>query len=98
MQLNYTSEYKSLKSINSIELASFSIITGLNGVGKTQLLQAISNGSAQIEGIPPNSILYYNNGTFQIKDASRSARDERFQKHEKTAWSEFSQHFQKKLK
>lgn len=49
MKIKVAQEFKSIKSLNDAELPSFVIITGLNGAGKTQLLQAISSKKAFIE-------------------------------------------------
>lgn len=49
MKIKLTSEFKSIKNIADIELPNFVILTGLNGAGKTQLLQAIANKKAVIE-------------------------------------------------
>jgi ABC-type cobalamin/Fe3+-siderophores transport system ATPase subunit len=55
MKLIFQRPYKSIKSLPIIELPDFVIITGVNGSGKTHLLQAISNSCVQIEDIIANS-------------------------------------------
>ncbi len=49
MKIKLNSAFKSIKSLREIEFPSFLILTGLNGSGKTQLLQAISEKKATIE-------------------------------------------------
>lgn len=49
MRIKLISEFKSIKNLNEIDLPSFVIITGLNGAGKTQLLQAISTKKAIVK-------------------------------------------------
>lgn len=58
MKLNLTTKYKSLTPI-SIDLPDFTILTGINGAGKTQLLSGLGGGIIQLtdkEAIlnPPN--------------------------------------------
>ena len=50
MKLALKSEYKSIKSLDSGDLPDFTVLTGLNGSGKSHLLEAISNGHITIDG------------------------------------------------
>lgn len=43
--------YKSIRSFPSTELPDFTIITGINGAGKSHLLEAIEKGKLQADGI-----------------------------------------------
>ncbi len=45
MKITIVNKHKSIPANISFELEDFSIITGLNGSGKTHLLEAISNSS-----------------------------------------------------
>ena len=42
MKLKYALDYKSIQPFDDIELPNFTVLTGVNGSGKTQLLEAIS--------------------------------------------------------
>jgi ABC-type uncharacterized transport system ATPase component len=44
MKLSFSKPYLSIGHFPEIDLPSFTLITGVNGVGKTHLLQAINNG------------------------------------------------------
>lgn len=66
MLLKYNEDHKSIKSFSDIEVSNFSIFTGINGSGKTQLLEAILNGKIQVEGIRANEIAYFDSTNFQI--------------------------------
>ncbi|WP_339138172.1 MAG: ATP-binding protein [Candidatus Electrothrix sp. GW3-4] len=59
--LTFNALYKSICSLNSIDLPSFVILTGRNGSGKTHLLEALSNGkvsSSLVQNIQNDVILY----------------------------------------
>jgi energy-coupling factor transporter ATP-binding protein EcfA2 len=43
--LRFQSKYKSIDQLNDIELPDFTVITGINGSGKSQLLEAINQSS-----------------------------------------------------
>lgn len=49
MKIKLNAEYKSLQTLNEIDLPNFVILTGLNGAGKSQLLQSISSNKAELE-------------------------------------------------
>ncbi len=53
MKLEFQSVYKSIKSLKLFELPNFTILTGVNGSGKTQLLEAITASAISIDGITP---------------------------------------------
>jgi ABC-type multidrug transport system ATPase subunit len=51
MKLTLVKSHKSITSLPNIELSDFVVLTGVNGAGKTHLLEAIENGSVQIDNI-----------------------------------------------
>jgi hypothetical protein len=54
MKLLFRTPHKSILTLPVIELPSFTVLTGINGSGKSHLLEAIENNSISIEGVPPN--------------------------------------------
>jgi energy-coupling factor transporter ATP-binding protein EcfA2 len=66
MKLIFKKAFLSISNFKNSEIADFSIITGLNGSGKTQLLKAIENGSIEITGIDDSQIKYYNYNDFTV--------------------------------
>jgi ABC-type branched-subunit amino acid transport system ATPase component len=54
MKLTFIRPYKSIKTLSTIELPDFVVLTGINGSGKTHLLEAIANGDIQIDDIVSN--------------------------------------------
>jgi AAA15 family ATPase/GTPase len=55
MKLTFVKSHKSITSLPNIELSDFVVLTGVNGAGKTHLLEAIENGAVQIDNIILNN-------------------------------------------
>jgi ABC-type uncharacterized transport system ATPase component len=55
MKLYFLKGHKSISSFPEIELPNFVVLTGVNGAGKSHLLEAIENGSIQIDDIVVNN-------------------------------------------
>jgi len=66
LKLKFRQSYLSIKEMDDVILDDFSILTGLNGTGKTHLFHAIKNGSIEIEGILQQEVIYFNYSDFQI--------------------------------
>jgi ABC-type branched-subunit amino acid transport system ATPase component len=66
MKLKHVSEYISIKYFNPVEIENFTILTGLNGSGKTHLLKAIKLGNVEIENIDKSEMVYYNYNDFTV--------------------------------
>ncbi|MCW3170158.1 ATP-binding protein [Chryseobacterium sp. 09-1422] len=64
--LQQQTPYLSLNQLENYKLNDFSIITGLNGSGKTHLLKAINEGAVKVEGIDQSGIIYYSYNDFNI--------------------------------
>ncbi|MBK2267707.1 OLD family protein [Francisella philomiragia] len=68
MNLEFVCKYKSIDSIEVPQLPNFTILTGLNGSGKTHLLEAIKSGNIKVSDFQKDEIVLYNYATFNIKD------------------------------
>jgi len=67
----------SIKSeFNPIELPELTILTGLNGSGKTHLLNAINDGKCQIDNIPHTSCKYYSLLDFKVSETQTQNNDQ----------------------
>lgn len=66
MKLIYNSDYISIKKFDTVEIPDFTILTGVNGSGKTHLLKAIQNGQVIIKSIDKEETVYYNYNDFTI--------------------------------
>ncbi|MDQ0627258.1 putative ATPase [Paraburkholderia graminis] len=54
MKLHLNGPYKSIRTLTPAEIPDLVILTGVNGAGKSHLLQAIESGQVRIEGsLPP---------------------------------------------
>jgi AAA15 family ATPase/GTPase len=51
MRLTFIRPHKSITSFPTVEVPDFVILTGVNGAGKTHLVEAIDNGSMQVDNI-----------------------------------------------
>lgn len=71
MHLSLSRPIPPIKEMTAFELPRFAVIIGRNGVGKTQLLKAISNGTVCVSGIPSEYIEEYNISSFQPQDSGR---------------------------
>jgi predicted ATP-dependent endonuclease of OLD family len=81
MKLKYIADYLSITQFNNIEIPPFLVLTGLNGSGKTHLLQAIKNGNVSIEDTPKEQIIHFDNSLFGLDNepivTSRTIQDEK---------------------
>lgn len=71
MKLNFVSDYLSIQSLNNIELIDFTIITGVNGSGKSHLLSAIEKKHIQIVDIINPRIVLFNYINFMLDQESQ---------------------------
>lgn len=71
MKLRLQNKYKSIDTLNEIELPNFIVLTGLNGSGKTQLLKGINERHIipydEESKILSNENPYYKNGQISSK-------------------------------
>lgn len=64
--LKYRSDYLSIRKFEDVILEDFSILTGLNGSGKTHILTGLLTGSFILEGYDSSEIMYYNYTDFTV--------------------------------
>lgn len=66
MKLTHSQDYLSITKFKDFELPKFTVLTGLNGAGKTHFLTSIKKGNIKIENIRYNEIIEFNNITFAL--------------------------------
>ena len=89
MNLKFLQKHKSIDTFNEIELPHLTVLTGLNGSGKTHLLESIKNGKSQIDDIPANEIVQFDFRTFMIDDEA-TFNSEQIHKEKQNAWKTFT--------
>lgn len=90
MQLSYVRDFLSITSFKPVELATFTVITGVNGAGKSHLLRGIADGSVSVGDIQKDEIVLFTNENFRLENqgelTTENAVQERF-----GAWDMFQQ-------
>ena len=98
MKLSFIKPYKSISDFPEIELPDFVVITGVNGAGKSHLLEAIENGSMEIYNIgankPLGAIRRFDSTNMIPNDTGASDPYQIIQKHQEL-WDEISQYIKK---
>lgn len=75
MKLIYQKNYISIQKFNDVEVPDFVILTGINGSGKSHLLESINNKSVVIEGAENARTVLFDYKTFYLEnEAVYSAR------------------------
>ena len=68
MKITLKRPYRSIGALSCPELPNFVVLTGRNGAGKTQILQAIRNGSAAVSGVSKKQVELYDLSSFRPPD------------------------------
>ena len=69
MRLELIHPYLSIKAMDTTDLPEFAVLIGRNGVGKTQLLDAVAKGRVAVSGISTEEIHKYDIKTFRPRDS-----------------------------
>ena len=88
MNLKFKDEYLSIKSFDEIELEDFTILTGVNGSGKTHLLEALVQDKCQIDSILPKDIVFFDFIQFKIEN-EQAYNKEQITSERQGAWNYF---------
>ena len=90
MRLVFRQGYKSINEFEPVELTNFSVLTGTNGSGKTQLLLALRDGAAFIEGVSKDDMVFFDYMQFRIKNDEQANEHKVFQERQ-NAWKIFNE-------
>ncbi len=90
MKLVFKEKYLSIDQFNDVEIPDFSVVTGVNGSGKSHLLQSIERKKVQIEGMESASVVFFNYETFKLENESAFTAHEIAAERE-GAWNYFDQ-------
>lgn len=75
MHIELASPYKSIKALHPMDVPDFCLIIGRNGVGKTQLLDAMRDGHISIAGISRRHIEKYDYESFRPTESEAAGWD-----------------------
>lgn len=89
--LQYQSQYASITPFTPVELPDFAVITGVNGSGKSHLLEAISRKNVQIEGCENSRIVLFNYENFRL-DNEPFFNGHQLAAERESAWQYHEQH------
>ena len=93
MRLVFSQPHLSIEQFEPIVLPEFAVLTGVNGSGKSHLLQAIEAGKVQVEGLTHPSIVRFNYETFKLENEALFSAQQIAQEKE-SAWQLWTQQIQ----
>ena len=91
MKIKFKEKYLSINQFNEVELSDFTILTGVNGSGKSHLLQAIEQAKVEVGSIGKSDIVHFNYETFRLENEGRFNAYQ-FTTEKESAWNLFEQH------
>ncbi|WGL16532.1 ATP-binding protein [Microbulbifer bruguierae] len=68
MELVFKQPHVSITQFNPIELSDFTVITGVNGSGKSHLLSAIEQKKCVIQGLENATVVHFNYENFKLEN------------------------------
>ena len=71
MRIELKQPYLSIKNLDGVDLPDFTLLIGRNGVGKTQLLEAIKSNSIAVADFSPPEIEMYNLNSFTPQNSKQ---------------------------
>ena len=75
MRIELKQPHKSIKTLTTGDLPDFAVLTGRNGAGKTQLLDALMKGQAEFPGIGVDETELYDMVSFQPPNTDAANRN-----------------------
>src|SRR5882757_2326992 len=70
MKLEFKNKHLSVENFDTVEIPDFTVLTGVNGAGKSHLLEAIQRKDVIIEGYEESNIIYFNYINFFLENES----------------------------
>ena len=70
MRIDLQNPHKSITTLTTGELPDFAVLIGRNGAGKTQLLEALKEGHAEVSGIRVEDIELYDMNSFRAPNVN----------------------------
>ena len=76
MNLTFQTKYLSIDEFKPVELSDFTILTGVNGSGKTHLLRSLKEGKCKIDSINTKNIIFFNLEEFKAEQEKEYTQDQ----------------------
>ena len=73
MRIELKQPYLSINNLDGVDLPDFTLLIGRNGIGKTQLLDAIAGGSVSVSSISNSEIEKYDINSFQPRNSGQES-------------------------
>ncbi len=89
MRLIYTRDFLSIEEFDEVELPNFTVLTGINGAGKSHLLSAIEKKYIEISEITNPSVVHFNYETFNLENEGIYTAQQ-LSANRENAWNTFS--------
>lgn len=90
MNLQFREKHLSISQFNTVELADFTVLTGVNASGKSHLLDAIEQRKVVIEGMENANIVRFNYETFKLENEG-AYNAQQISAERDAAWNYFQQ-------
>ena len=88
MNLGFQTKHLSIDRFEPVKLNNFTILTGVNGSGKTHLLRALAAGNCKIDSIDKKNIIFFNLEQFKADQEQEHTKNQVAEQREK-AWPFF---------
>ena len=75
MKIDLSRPYMSITTLTTEDLPDFAVLIGRNGVGKTQILDALKEGAARVSDVSENEVEKYDMTSFVPPNTGRGNRD-----------------------
>lgn len=89
MKLEFRQVHLSITPYNAVDLDPFTVLTGVNGSGKSQLLEAIVNKKSVITGCDNLNIVHFNYETFKLENEN-TFNAQQISTEKEAAWTYFN--------
>jgi len=91
MRLQFKTPWLSISQFDPVELPDFSVLTGVNGSGKSHFLEAIERGHVAISGMENSKIVRFNYESFKLENESAFNAQQLYAERD-AGWQFLSQH------
>lgn len=96
MKLKFIQKHSSIEPFLTTEIPDFCVLTGVNGSGKSHLLEAIENRRVTIEGMEQAQIVYFNYENFRLENEP-SFSAQQLSAEREAAWQYHNKHFKSQV-